>query len=140
MFAQKKKVMMMRQAAPSGGTPVTGLTWNLGKQITSSGSINSVSYAASTLRIEPVRNKVRRTGLAEDDGATINMFLHEYTSYNTGLSSSGWLKRTQMYVGGDPVTLDSRTTYVAFSFAFGSTSGRGMREEIIDAAFGAEWV
>lgn len=140
MFAQKKKVMTMGQAAPSGGTPVTGLDWQLGKNINSSGTINNGAFAAVSLRVPAQAAAAKRTGQAAYDGTDINCFLHEYDRTNAGLSSNGWLKRTQLYVGDPSVTLDSRTTHVAFTFAFPSGSGKTMTQAIIDAAFGAEWV
>ena len=140
MFAQKKKVMMMRQAAPSGGTPVTGLRWEIGRNLNASGQNTSATYGACTYRIEAAGTQVKRTGLASYDNVAINMFIHEYSADYSGLGTYAWIKRTQVFAGGEPLTLDSRMTYVAFTFAFGSSSGKTMTQAIIDAAFGAEWV
>lgn len=141
MLQQKKKIMQMRQAeAEPSSTPVTGLRWEVGRNLNSSGSNTSATYGACTYRIEAAGTQVQRTGLASYDNVAINMFIHEYSDDYFGLGTYAWLKRTQVFAGGEPLTLDSRTTYVAFTFAFGSSSGKTMTQSIIDAAFGAEWV
>ena len=140
LLQRRRALMMAQQAAPSGGTPVTGLDWLLGKNINSSGTINNGAFAAVSLRVPAQAAAVKRTGQAAYDGTEINCFLHEYDRTNAGLSSTGWLKRTQLYVGDPSVTLDSRTTHIAFTFAFPSGAGKTMTQDIVDQRFGAERV
>ena len=139
-FRNRRRSLMGQAEAEPSSTPVTGLRWEIGRNLNSSGSNTSATYGACTYRIDAAGTKVQRTGLASYDGAAINCFLHEYDRTHTGLSSQGWIKRTQIYANDAAVTLGSTTTHIAFTFAFPSGAGKTMTQDIVDQCFGAEWV
>ena len=147
MIAQKKKVMMMQQAAPEpGGIPITGLVWDLTHNITSSGVSQiggSVKYAAaagdatlingspSSGTITPQSRAIKATGTFVYGSYTINCFVQEF-------KDGVWQRRLRIYAG-DTVNLTSDTTTIAITYAFAANSGQTMTQAVIDASFAAEW-
>ena len=139
-LAQKKKVMMMQatSAPEPGGTPITGLEWFVGRFISgTNGTVNSAAYSAATINhgtpVPAGVTKVRFTGTASYDGATINVFVHEY-------EGSTWKRRLPNMNSGVETSLTATTTSVKFTFAFSQSSGKTMTREIVDACFAAEWL
>ena len=140
MMNKRRRALMMMQATPApepGGTPITGLVWTTNTQITSTGAISHVYYAAATIdAITPVPagvTKVRFTGTVSYDSATINVFVHEY-------EGTTWKRRLANMNSGVEISLTATTAGVRFTFAFPSGSGKDMTQAVIDACFAAEWV
>lgn len=135
---QRRRALMMaqQQAAPEpSGTPITGFGWTVGQLISSSGAQGSAKYAATSNSIQRQSGvtKVKYTGATAYDGATLNIFVHEY-------QGSVWKRRLGNLNSGAEFALDASTTQIRFTFAFGSSSGKTMTQAIVDQCFAAEWV
>lgn len=146
-WAQKKRAMMMQAAAPAPSeTPITISNWAIGKNISSTGTINNSAIAAYGPNItdDPMAAAagatIKRTGSQTDgNGNNINMYIHEYVGRT-------WKQRIQLNVGstvrlqstaaGDAYT----TNGIRITFAYGSGSGLSMSQAVIDAYYGAAFV
>ena len=133
MLNRRRALMAMQGGSPTDTwTELTVLTWTVGKTITSTGSISTVTYGSYSAFVGVAGATVKYTGAVVDsNGKDIIVFLHEY-------AGSTWKRRTRMYTG-DEVTVGSDCTRWRFNFAHSSSDGTAMTQAIIDDCFSAEY-
>lgn len=118
---------------------ITNASFEVGKNITSSGSISTTGIASYSSAVFALGATVKRTGSATDgDGTALICFLHEYKGTGS-TTQSNWLRRTSLSVNS-PVTVGADCTNWRLTFAYGSDSGKSMSQSVIDSYFGAEFI
>lgn len=134
--------MLSNQNAGPQFEPLSVSPWTLNSTITSKGGevINSptlAKFGAVCQTYYPAKTGdqfLRTKQNADGDGVELLMWVHEY-SVETG---GGWLRRTSI-LSGDPYTLGANTKSVRFTFAYASSTGKSMTQNIIDDYFAVSY-
>ena len=138
----RRRLMLASQSNEPQFQPFPVSPWTLSSTINGEGRdiINdrAAKFGAFCPTYYPAKtgDQILRTKQNIDgDGTTLNLIVHEY---KTAQGQLGWLRRTfSLY--GNPITLGQDTKYVRFTFAYPSTTGKTMTQEIIDQYFAVSY-